>query len=230
MDANMADSPIFRRFVLFIAAAGTAMALLGETGCSGSGPRANERATTAPTGASTSSPTAATRPTSMPAEPIEDTDWTAATITIPDNTTGCAAGTAHFQDGEAVIAGTTYRMFARWQPAALYADFDQDQNSDAVVAIECLQNPAATNVPGILLVISGAADRHQLGMLASTAPRDFDPNGNAEREVQDLQLLRGPALRFTLRNYEGTGRCTMEYFWQDGSFAHRDVDHGEICG
>ena len=227
MDAR-AMSRLPRRSV-FTVIVGMALALLGGASCSGPRVAGGRPAPTAPTGTGAPS-TVATTPSESPApEPIEETDWAQTTVVIPYNTTGCEPGTAHFHNGTAMIAGTTYRMFTRRQKSALYSDFDGDDNTDAVISAVCLENPAADNVPAVLLVISGAADRHQLGMLSSTRPRNYDPNGNAEQEVQDLQLTSGPAVRFTLRNYEGTGRCTMDYFWRDGSFSHRNIGHGETC-
>jgi hypothetical protein len=164
-------------------------------------------------------------PTSAPA--IDTVDWANATVDIPQNLTGCAAGAARFEQGRATVGGTPYHMFVNWAPAPLYADFDHDGRKDAVIAVACVRTSGLKNPPALLLAISGAEDRHPMGTLFSTEPRK--PDGEGARFAADLHLEEEPAVRYRDRVWEGSTGCEVEWAWESGEFSHRSVDDNPNC-
>lgn len=163
-----------------------------------------------------------------PGPAIDTTDWANATVEIPQNLTGCQSGAARFEQGRATVGGTPYQMFVSWAQAPLYADFDHDGRQDAVIAVACVKTPGLRNPPALLLAISGAADRHLMGTLFSTKPRE--PDGEGARFAADVHLEEEPAVRYRDRVWEGSTGCEVEWAWESGDFNHRSVDANPNCG
>ena len=166
-------------------------------------------------------------PPTPSATPIDAVNWAEATVAIPANQTGCAAGEARFAAGRATVGGTPYQMFVEWAPAPLYADFDHDGLLDAVIAVACVRTPGLKNPPALVFAINGAAGRHPMGTLFSTKPRT--PDGEGAAFASDLHLEEAPAVRYVNRTWEGSTGCEVEWAWESGGFSHRSVDDNPNC-
>jgi hypothetical protein len=166
-------------------------------------------------------------PPTTAAPAIDTVDWASAVVEIPVNQTGCAAGEADFAAGRATVGGTPYQMFVNWAPAPLYADFDHDGRTDAVIAVACVRRAGLRNPPYLLLAINGAEDRHPMGTLFSSKPRN--PDGEGASFTSELHLEEDGAVRYIDRTYEGNLGCAIEWTWMSGDFIHRSVDDSPVC-
>jgi hypothetical protein len=170
---------------------------------------------TAPPVAPTSAVPATTGATALagtaPPSVITDVDWPNATIDVPANQSGCAAGTAHFLAGAAEVGGTHYLLGNGMAPvqSVAYGDVNADGRQEALLIMSCT-TVAHRNPPGLILLLSYDTVLHTMAVAFTSAPRT---DGEGRSQIRTPWVAVDGSVHFEIRTFEGNGQCEYVQEW-----------------
>ncbi|MDT5026986.1 MAG: hypothetical protein QOE61_3412 [Micromonosporaceae bacterium] len=193
-------------------APGDPQAALPASAIPASAPAASAAATptASPVRAARATPTAGATPGS-----IDGTDWANATLEIPANQTGCAAGTAHFHNRVSEVGGTRYRLGSGYLHSqaveVAYGDVDADGQAEALVIISCANPDGRANPTSLVLLVGASPSIHTMALAFSSSPRISD--GEGKSHVTGLSVHADGQISFAVRTFEGNGQCEYVQRW-----------------